>query len=682
MWQAKITVPDGMAPPDDFTGRLGDQPDPFFVISRDRSGKAITLFKDDSWDFKAYDIKSRPSVLHFGYWITGDINDKQRGILNSLKRLVFCVIWFHPRRAHSTRNIVRIGSALKCIGEFSYTHNVSVEELLSSSSLLGRMVEGNKDHPVSGVTLFSLKNFLQSLFKVGPQALGFDVCTVERLTSLLSSLKEYRSSLLQTPPIPSRIYSSFIRNSCDLLDMLEPNIDDFVSIVEAHEDDSYAGLTLNGQKTKAGREGKVFVQNDIYLEYSIKAGRPHIDARMYKTLDDLIVDKDLGGLFESIELSRTPHGLASGIMKIQYLCKSIVQIFTGMRHEESRFLPFDCLDVQVRNGKKFHLVEGLTTKFGEKNAKWVTNDVGARAIRLAQKLANYVYRFLGVRPRKSLSTPLFISPAYTGVGTAFRSIPEDGTFIPQLMSSSEYKRASYLHVKITENDIAELESIDPFRSWREEMEFSIGTTWPLKSHQFRRSLALYASCSGMVTLPSLRRQLKHITNEMSLYYSKGSSFAKDMLSVSNDHFAKEYQSTQPIAQSLAYMSDVLFSDERLFGAAGSLVNVRSDGYILTEERKVLEDRFRKGEAAYQETVLGGCVAVTSCDRKALRSVTACIGCDKAILKGSKIKRVIGAQERFVESLSKSSVEYRTEVDELEILKRMYSKVESKEAKDG
>ncbi|RAR64290.1 MULTISPECIES: TerB family tellurite resistance protein [Halomonadaceae] len=682
VWQSKITVPVGITPPDDFIGRLGDYPTPSFVISRDRSGNPVSVFEDDCWDFRAYDIKYRPTALYFGYWISGDIDFRNREILDSLKRLIFCLIWFHPRKAHSTKSITKISSALKLIGEFAYKQNVSVEQLLSSYELLGKMAEGDRGQPVSGDTLFALKNLIQSLFKVGPQALGFEICTVNKLTDFLSSLYEYRKSLRQTPPIPSRIYSKIIRNSCSFLDIIEPKMDDLIWLIEKHEDNSYTGLTHNAQKTKARKEGKMFVQHDRFLKHAIEAGKPYVDARLYKTLDDLIEEKELDELFEKIEFSRSPHGLATGIMKIQYLCKTIIQIFTGMRHEEARFLPFDCLDVQVRNRNRFYLIEGLTTKFGEKNAKWVTNDAGARAVRLAQKLANFVYRFINVVPKKMLETPLFITPGYTGVGTNFIPLPEDGVLVPQVMSANEYKRASYLHVEITENDVSELESIDPFRSWREESEFSIGSIWPLKSHQFRRSLALYASCSGMVSLPSLRRQLKHITNDMSLYYSQGSSFAKNMLSEVKDHFIKEYQIAQPIAQSLAYLSDVLLSDERLFGAAGALVTARADGHILAEERKVIERRFKNGEIAYQETVLGGCIAVNSCDRKALRSLTACIGCDKAILKGSKLRRVIGAQERFLEKLNKDSVEYRTEVSELKILKSMYSKVESRETENG
>ncbi len=70
---------------------------------------------------------------------------------------------------------------------------------------------------------------------------------------------------------------------------------------------------------------------------------------------------------------------------------------------------------------------------------------------------------------------------------------------------------------IEEEDIKELEDIDPFRAWHTEPEFAIGKRWPLTTHQLRRSLAVYANASGLVRLSSLRRQLQHITREMSLY---------------------------------------------------------------------------------------------------------------------------------------------------------------------
>ncbi len=92
---------------------------------------------------------------------------------------------------------------------------------------------------------------------------------------------------------------------------------------------------------------------------------------------------------------------------------------------------------------------------------------------------------------------------------------------------------------IEDADIRELEHIDPHRAWRSEEKFHLGKPWLFTSHQLRRSLALYAQRPGFVSLPSLRRQLQHITNEMSRYYAKGSSFAENFIGDDKEHFGLE-----------------------------------------------------------------------------------------------------------------------------------------------
>ena len=91
------------------------------------------------------------------------------------------------------------------------------------------------------------------------------------------------------------------------------------------------------------------------------------------------------------------------------------------------------------------------------------------------------------------------------------------------------------------------EQIDPHRAWRSEPRFQLGVPWTLTSHQLRRSLALYAQRSGLVSLPSLRRQLQHITEEMSRYYARGSAFANNIIGDNKHHFGHDWQDAQPVS---------------------------------------------------------------------------------------------------------------------------------------
>jgi len=99
-----------------------------------------------------------------------------------------------------------------------------------------------------------------------------------------------------------------------------------------------------------------------------------------------------------------------------------------------------------------------------------------------------------------------------------------------------------------------------------------------------------------------------------MYYARGSAFAKDFLTNDQSHFARDWRDAQGLSEYLAYAAQVLFSDERLFGGhvawakSGPVQN--SPVSVYSREETVL--RFKKGQLAYKETVLGGCASTEPC----------------------------------------------------------------------
>lgn len=226
--------------------------------------------------------------------------------------------------------------------------------------------------------------------------------------------------------------------------------------------------------------------------------------------------------------------------------------------------------------------------------------------------------------------------------------------------------------KITIEDFCELEKIDPFRAWGTSEKFKVGAIWRFTTHQFRRSLAFYVAQSALVSLPSLRRQLKHISREMTMYYCKAAVSGE--LFGEEGHISKMVNDLKPKADAAAYINEVLFPQESLFGAHGKFVenHIRNKESlkVFTESREALLDRFKKGELAYKTTPLGACVSAVPCDKKATREIAACISCDKAVLKLSKLENVIKRQTSFVEdckAIDGLSIYFRSETAELKLL---------------
>ncbi|TIC78513.1 hypothetical protein [Crenobacter intestini] len=338
------------------------------------------------------------------------------------------------------------------------------------------------------------------------------------------------------------------------------------------------------------------------------------------------------------------------------------------------------METTVADGKTHYLVKGRTTKFNNglpKQVRWVTNREGAQAIKVAQAIADAIYAVHGTVPDAvagpRLKYPLFPSTGYLGFADV-RQAPEDGTFLTAgLKFITGMTLQSKLFAPIEAGDLKELEQIDPHRAWGSEEAFQVGAPWQFKTHQLRRSLALYAQRSGLVSLPSLRRQLQHLTEEMSSYYAKGSAFARDFIGDEKDHFGLEWQATQPESAALGYILNVLMADDVLIGGHANWVHHRlrdENGLVLVDREATLR-RFKKGEMAYKETLIGGCTNTGECDQVPLRWLHVdCLrdGCRNLVCSLSKLERVVVAQEQLVAAIDPQSIEYRTEFADLEVLR--------------
>ncbi len=318
--------------------------------------------------------------------------------------------------------------------------------------------------------------------------------------------------------------------------------------------------------------------------------------------------------------------LSGAVTEIFLVCKLQIHVFSGMRRDEAQTLPYHCMiRKKGHHGRTHSLIAGITTKFNKGRrlrTHWVTTDrEGFRAIRLAQQFASIIYESVGITPSKTDTEkdefPLFVTSDYLPWGST-KKVTKARMQTAGMATSAKKSLLSRLLPIIKEEDIAELEEIDPFRTWQDEPEFAIGRRWPLTTDQLRRSLAVYANASGLVRLSSLRRQLQHITREMSLYYGRGSTFCKNFIANDPDgykkHVAPEWQDGEDEAMMLAFTREVLNCKEPMFGGAGNFYQRQKErGEVMTRED--VETRMKAGLLSYTPGPLGGCTKTGGCDKR-------------------------------------------------------------------
>lgn len=654
IFQSKIEISKGCVAPDEWDAQIyGNRLPDEVAISYFATGEVASRVGDLYWNWTPYDPEQKAKWLVFNYWEkTSSRSDRPireslpvlRGqIVSEMQRLMTLIIYKKRGPSLSFASLAEYVGLLRKMGKHCETHSIGLNDLWMSNKLLGEYCSNLQ---VKG-DIQSLARSMTTLMPMDPITdIGYTLGCTGLLDDLLNRIKAFPGRR-QTPPIPTGIYSAILAALYVELDDAESVIDRYLTLVKRIS----TGLTVH----RHNRDSAIDVEGMV---------------------DEL----NLGDFFERRGLAKSIPGVSSGLSEMQLTCRLVIQAYTGMRANEALTLPYACLILEKDSLITHRLIAGRTTKFEKgriRRTRWVTSTEGHRAVNLARKIASVIYEDIGDTPDDTLQRvnkyPLFIMVAYLKF-TGLPSYQEQ----QDIYQSSEMRLASpgfeglmsRIRPLIREEDLLELEAIDPHRAWRSEGDFQVGQPWVLKTHQFRRSLALYAQRSGLVSLPSLRRQLQHITREMSLYYSKGSIFARNFIEDDptdySEHMCKDWREAKPVSEALAFLREVVFAEERLFGGAGTFEQQKKNrGQVVDREATI--QQFKKGLIAYKEIPFGGCVKVGDCDKIGLRVMgVLCLNdCKNIVVKLSRLDRMIDRQQHLVGSLDRISPTYNMEKDDLD-----------------
>jgi hypothetical protein len=581
------------------------------VVTRDTSGNTVSLFGDDTWDIRAYAVGPRSTHLYFRSHLPDGVS---RALSEATTRQWKQVMYF---LMHEATDMVPASGTLQArsinLREFTFfaaARQLTLYDGLSNVAVvLDYAAQAGMESKAQ-----RLHSILVKLHRLGVETTGLRVPLVQLHKPLLKRWAQH-AGYSQYPAIPTRIYQHFLSTCQHDLGIAE----DVADVLSDYLARVYAGE------------------------------RPGVPAELVSTATHFRCEDPR-------------YVVSSLVASITALCQLVILSFTGMRAAEAETLPYNCLSESRLDGVTHYTIEGVTTKLSGGRARracWVTSPLAARAIRLAQRLSGEAHRAHGAQGYAESTDGSHLLFCRMGLPIG----PRHGYVANRAAS----KVANYIEAfrervfpTITFEDIAELKRVDMHRAWEDEPKYALGQQWPFTRHQLRRSLALYAHRSGLVTLPTLKRQLQHLTHEMSTYYARGSAFAKGFIDTDKRHFAKE---------------QVLFADERLFGGHAAWTQSRAvqASPVSVYSREQTIRKFEKGELAYRETVLGGCASVEPCRSTPLDWMRLdCLesNCRNLIVVPSKLQRVIKAQQATVGKLravDETSVEYRIEAQTLQRL---------------
>lgn len=642
--------------------QLCGKPAADFVLCRDVSGNATAVYGEPAWDFNPYRLSAVKIHRILFDTVFDESGPEQQALIEEAKYLLYCLIYFAGggrlgKLGAST--LLRYWLVLRAAMQFCYEQKqkpmvgvLSLRQLFTVPVYLAAF-SNSMSHTKTG-----LSGILNCLVRVGEERLGYAILNP-------ATYKGKRPENKQHPVIPTRIYLKIINLASDMLDQLFEGIGRIESFIACFADEYY-GICYQTQRSRG------------------IGGRAHWRPDMAQAIKDHGLTSVFAGEFEC---SRK-RNLQRVLIQMQYVLKTVIHLYTGMRDQEVMRMPYHCLSNQVvrplgvddqgieRDKPQSVNVLSSTTKFigYKRESIWFAPGEVVRAVGVAQAICRGLAKLykieLGAR------CPLFLNPAIVGLT---RNSAEVG--VTRFMGRATQETA--LHsLSIQAEDLQELAQTDPSRDFYNEPAFAVGQPWPLTSHQFRRSLAFYGSSSGFLSLPTLRAQFKHMTIEMSRYYSNGydnlrtvfgyyDDKKKDFVLPSN-HFAFEYQMAMPMSVANQLIADLLFSEEPLFGGTGSYMEkqkerVKAGDIQIEDVRADTELRVKNGAISYRPTLLGGCTKVGRCDSFLLGVYTECLSCEGAIIKPSKLNAAIEGATDELCSYAEGSGEYQIVKGDIERL---------------
>jgi integrase len=608
--------------------------DPHTVVSQDPHGQPLSLYADRSWSISALGTDGGETSCNIYFFEAQPLplpHEISRPDLAALVReQQKALLWLHMdagrQRAQPTTSSA--SNTLTQLARGAYRRGVALFELFCDPDMLGEESTGLNSNYAKHAkallkTMWRHRDFLKIRVEV----------RLERLREAIKqSAPQKGDEGNQTPIIPSRIYCSILAGLLGSLDGIERDLD---ILLAAYRQERAA--------TIGAPEGLIRSEFHRRRSKQLKELRQAMRARGWTK-----------GSLQTF--------IAGKINRVQLRLLNLVIAFTGMRIGEALILPLrGVLDEVEHRGSVHHVVNGYSQKLNggrKKSASWVTSREGHRAIVLARRIASTILEVL----RNG-------DPASDNAALLFCSMEK-----PYKKATSQrlYQRMARDLVPeicplITQADIDELNAMELERGWQRE-GIEVGKPWPLTFHQYRRSLSVYAHRSGMVSLPALKGQLQHITDEMRAYYADGFCRAVNLV-LDRNHFSHEWKAAKAESSFLGYTLGILFSDDELLGRGAERMADAVAGRTRLETLQL----FRDGKLAYKENVLGGCVSTEPCKVQPLEVIELeCLerNCVNQVVSPRRLDHVIRSQEIVVATLGRDehgSVEHRLEVGSLQVL---------------
>ncbi|MCU4396678.1 hypothetical protein [Acinetobacter junii] len=587
------------------------------VISYDSEGKIQSIFSDMVWNFSSQVSQiNRRKTVNFNF-IKNDDKEIQNNLIYEAKIIAYGLLYAYTgSNSNKINQLLDDYSRIRYVIEAASKMNATLSNLHLNEELFKLIVTGVAEKSRQQIKL--MLSFFKKISSFSNIYVNHNFTLsanqFNKLNSLLNSkLIEVSNQHLV---IPTRLYSH-IYNQSEII------FDEYLLHCNAIE-----AFAKKRSKVIEEVNGKIYYRSKNFkYNHKNEVKKFELLAKKYNLLTKIDVLHYLNRLSD-IALSR-------------------ILMFTGMRAGEIFNAPENCLIELKQNDRDIYILNSYTNKEtnnGPMKATWITCSAVKKAINVLKNINKITSYDSSFKRENSSEFPLFLGRS-DKLNSALYNFPLKARV--RLDEAFEYFNFDFI---VNKNDLDELK-LTATESELEYYNVQLGRGFPINTHQFRRTLTVYAARSTLVQTPALKAQLKHLTRDMTYYYGNQSEFAPNF--IAEETLVQTYKNEIHKYNNECFLEDVINTTEPLFGASGiRLQNSKNDPIVpmfLTDSKTALKD-IKNGKLFYKRTALGGCNRKGVCDKISPLSVTACISCNDAIFSDRSVKALTVAKENFYKQI--------------------------------
>lgn len=580
-------------------------------VTYQKDGSPLSFFADTKWNYSAYrdERKNQSEASH----IVDFASVKSEKYMRELKHIFYAMFskyFASEGNSMMVRNhakaLIPIVNELDAFGVKSFSE-------INSISILKYLESVKEKYSIS--TIEKKLGALNTISKVKTNEFSFYLPiksnNIEFSDSIQSLAKKYGSKKKkeQALYIPKRVQRTLLEKALEQIS------------------DAETELEVNGKTvTKLDLLNSVLEQrwSQIRKSYSEIDRRSYISNVSYQCALSAWRKQRFGTLSQQLEKAGIEGVVVSaktakkdifGYLGRLFAASVIMALsFSAMRYDELKTLMRDAFVTKKYHDTVFHYIVAYESKItGGEEVDYISAPIVRKAIEIINKLH---------QPARNLLSE------YSD--NTFLMFTHGDRFLLQYRSYTAVRNnltkfVEYYDIRISSEDVVDIKMVNKSRKGLE-----VGKLWPLKSHQFRRTLIVNFISHKIADIDAVKQQAKHMYEQMTLYYGNDAE-ALQAAGLKADEELMEEIADAVIEANINLFKRFHQTDEELGGVKGNDIMMQRENMSALSEEEVAAF-VAAGLWNVSLSPFGYCTKGTACSKTNVLDPSSCsLNCETTIL---------------------------------------------------